>query len=80
MLGGLGTVAVKTAGLAVRDVKMSSLQKTERAKGLGSGQGGRNGTELIHSEAPKAGSKHCHYWEDWVSLYSRQQRRWGRSQ
>lgn len=53
MLGGLGAVAVKTAGLAVRDVEMSRLQKTERAKGPGSGQGGQNGTELIHSEAPR---------------------------
>lgn len=35
---------------------------------------------MIHSEVPKAGSQHCHYYEYWVSLYSRQQKPWGRSQ
>lgn len=81
MLGGLGAVAVKTAGLAVRDLEMRS-QKTERGKGPVPGQAGQNGTELIHSEVPKAGSKHSHYCELWVSLslYSRQQRPWGGGQ
>ena len=66
MLGGLGAVAVKTAGLAV-NLEMRS-QKTERGKGPVPGQAGQNGTELIHSEVPKAGSKHSHYCELWVSL------------
>lgn len=82
MLGGLGAVAVKTAGLAV-NLEMRS-QKTERGKGPVPGQAGQNGTELIHSEVPKAGSKHSHYCELWVSLslqqaaeaVGRRSRRW----
>lgn len=80
MLGGLGAVAVKTAGLAVRDLKMTS-QKTERGKGPVPGQAGQNGTELIHSEVPKAGSKQVITVSSGsLSLYSRQQRPWGGGQ